>query len=165
MIVDLLLSEFREGRLEPFVCLSICALNGMYGGVHLAAWNSIFLTGLEGGLWKISALCTITALPAIFLLRAPALLAKWYFGPMEMTFEEGHSQPKLNRRMRFVILLEDLVDWPLLPWVLDTFVVTRIYLAVEAFILSVFGTCRMAYTACLTGYRRYPIFETALFDE
>lgn len=77
VIVDLLLCEFKQGRLQLPVRVWIRALNAIYGAVHISVWNSVFPTALEGGLWRISAMCIIMALPAIFLLRARALSPKF----------------------------------------------------------------------------------------
>ncbi|EEU43724.1 uncharacterized protein NECHADRAFT_45399 [Fusarium vanettenii 77-13-4] len=50
----------------PELMALAAALSGMYGGVHLTAWNWIFPTYTEDLLWKVSCLCVAVALPAFF---------------------------------------------------------------------------------------------------
>ncbi|KAJ4184030.1 hypothetical protein NW767_013373 [Fusarium falciforme] len=50
----------------PELMALAAALSGMYGGVHLTAWNWTFPTYTEDLLWRVSCLCVAVALPAFF---------------------------------------------------------------------------------------------------
>ncbi|RSM18256.1 hypothetical protein CDV31_002982 [Fusarium ambrosium] len=50
----------------PELMALAAALSGMYGGIHLTAWNWKFPTYTEDLLWKVSCLCVAVALPAFF---------------------------------------------------------------------------------------------------
>lgn len=47
----------------PELMALAAALSGMYGGIHLTAWNWTFPTYTEDLLWKVSCLCVAVALP------------------------------------------------------------------------------------------------------
>ncbi|UPK92651.1 hypothetical protein LCI18_003586 [Fusarium solani-melongenae] len=50
----------------PELMALAAALSGMYGGVHLTAWNWTFPTYTEDLLWKVSCFCVAVALPGFF---------------------------------------------------------------------------------------------------
>ncbi|KAJ4329266.1 hypothetical protein N0V84_000159 [Fusarium piperis] len=57
---------FRITWQIPELMALAAALSGMYGGVHLTAWNWTFPTYAEELLWKVSCLCVAAALPVFF---------------------------------------------------------------------------------------------------
>ncbi|KAF4459223.1 hypothetical protein FALBO_14025 [Fusarium albosuccineum] len=60
-----LLGFFKE---FPWLAILALALTGLYGGVHLTAWNWIFPTLIEEWLWKGSCLYIAGLLPIYFVL-------------------------------------------------------------------------------------------------
>jgi hypothetical protein len=94
----------------------------LYGGVHLAAWHTIFKTRIEECFWKISAISLTASGPlgvcAIFLVRS------W-----KIEWEDDMSLGRFLLTALFMFIL---------PAVIAVYVVARVYLIAESFINLMF---------------------------
>ncbi|KAL1798316.1 hypothetical protein ACET3X_002353 [Alternaria dauci] len=119
MLVDRVGDIPRIETLSGVVVVATLAIAGfIYGGVHLAAWNTMFRTKMEEYLWKISAISLAASGPmgvcVIFIFRS------WNI--------EREDDMSLGR-----FLLTSLLMF-ILPAVGVVYVVARVYLIVESFL-------------------------------
>ena len=119
MLVDRVGDIPRIETLSGVIIVATLAIAGfLYGGVHLAAWHTIFKTKIEEYLWKISAISLAASGPigvcVIFIFRS------WKI--------EREYDMSLGR-----FLLTSLLMF-LLPAVGVVYVVARVYLIAESFI-------------------------------
>lgn len=120
----------------------------MNGGIHLAAWNSIFPTQIEGILWKVSSLIMASPLPAWnmylllgeFLARAGSMAAKTTGRSgaieMEMGVESGqlHFPSHGTKMLWYFTRAYQQVGKVLCLAMSVAFVAARVYLIAESFI-------------------------------
>jgi hypothetical protein len=119
MLVDRVGDIPRIETLSGSIIVATLAIAGfLYGGVHLAAWNTVFKTKVEEYLWKISAISLAASGPigvcVIFIFRS------WKI--------EREDDMSLGR-----FLLTSLLMF-VLPAICVVYVVARVYLIAESFI-------------------------------
>jgi hypothetical protein len=123
MLVDRVGDIPRIETLSGTSIVATLAIAGfLYGGVHLAAWHTIFKTRIEECFWKISAISLTASGPlgvcAIFLVRS------WKI--------EWEADMSIGRFLLTALLMF------ILPAVIAVYVVARVYLIAESFINLMF---------------------------
>jgi hypothetical protein len=117
MLVDRVGDVPRGDSLSRTVVLATLAIAGfLYGGVHLAAWQTKFKTKAEGQLWKISAI---------------TLAASGPLGIPVIVFERAWRGSDTMSCGNFMISM--VMIWAV-PAAAALYLVARVYLLVESFL-------------------------------
>jgi hypothetical protein len=118
MLVDRVGDIPRGESLSRRVILVTLALAGfLYGGIHLAAWQTRFKTKAEGQMWKISAITLAVSGP----LGIPVVI-----------FERVWRAPRRLNTERFMVCMVLTCMTPL--FAAGLYIFARVYLIVESFL-------------------------------
>lgn len=123
-------------RLTRFDRLCVIIFSSLNGGIHLAAWNSVFPTQIEMISWKVSSIIIMNIIPAFYIHGLLASSARP--GKLTMCVESGQvlTRSKIPlSRIRWQLMIIWLYFGRFCMLVIGVaFVATRVYLLVESFI-------------------------------
>ena len=120
------------------IVLGLGVVSAVYGGLHASAWNSFFPTQLECYMWRISAII----MPLVGIIASFVAFAASFEYVRSATLRLFDWISKVEKRistpLRIILFIlympVGLVIFPLLWAAITSYISSRIYLVVEAFI-------------------------------
>lgn len=103
---------------DPFILLTVSIAGGLYGGLHLLAWNTIFLSSSLRTCWLVSSILIASTGPTL-LVYGP--MKTWRLGPIFSLFRGMLVQlTSLSFRTRISLSWFHFLDGLSLSMILDT---------------------------------------------